>query len=329
MWDTPLGSSSSAYYNSFSLYQRDFSNGKVIVNPTDSGTTYSLSLSSKYKDLDGNIISSVSLSPKTGTVLVKYIDPTPTPTTSPVSLNPSNPNTSSLTFGLGIPSIPKNTPITIMPNKTEDISKLDKLTPNVFKDKGGIAISYDKKASIVFSKETASKDFYVTITKIPQDNSKQLTNNNKKTNYNNPKDHTTLSDIYQIKTYGMDKKEVTSNLTQKDKYATLSFKYSSNNQIKPNSQNVYYYRDNQWKNKDLISQIINQDKLLVTVKTNHLTDYAILGANISTTTKILNTLKSNTLVIIVSLLLISGLVTLLVIYIRKRKVNPIDVLTNV
>lgn len=51
-------------------YQRQWERGKVIVNPSDSGTV-TISLGGNYRDYEtGNIVSSVTLSPKKGKILV-------------------------------------------------------------------------------------------------------------------------------------------------------------------------------------------------------------------------------------------------------------------
>jgi hypothetical protein len=51
------------------VYARDFSNAKVLVNPTDS--SYSVSLGSSYKTLDGLTVSSVTMTSHTGAILLK------------------------------------------------------------------------------------------------------------------------------------------------------------------------------------------------------------------------------------------------------------------
>lgn len=57
-----------AYLNN--VYQRNWQYGKVIVNPSDTQTV-TVSLGGNYTDVEtGNIVSSVTLSPKTGKILV-------------------------------------------------------------------------------------------------------------------------------------------------------------------------------------------------------------------------------------------------------------------
>jgi len=150
---------------------------------------------------------------------------------------------------------------------------------------------------------------------------------NQKGKYNNLANHTKLSDIYQIKAYGMDKKEVTTDLTQTGKYATLSFKYNDSDKIQPGSQNIFYYDtnsstssgqvDSKWKNNDLLNQTSNQDKLLVTTRTNHLTDYAVLGKNKG----FFDRLGSNRFFVIsgILIMLFSGITLTYLIYKRKNK----------
>jgi len=75
----PVGS----YYLQDNLYQRDYTNGKVLVNPTDAGASVSLELDAYYKDPDGQIVTSVTLPSKSGTILVKYADFEPAPSPDP------------------------------------------------------------------------------------------------------------------------------------------------------------------------------------------------------------------------------------------------------
>jgi len=150
---------------------------------------------------------------------------------------------------------------------------------------------------------------------------------NQKGKYNNLANHTKLSDIYQIKAYGMDKKEVTTDLTQTGKYATLSFKYNDSDKIQPGSQNIFYYDtnsstssgqvDSKWKNNDLLNQTSNQDKLLVTTRTNHLTDYAVFADSKGKIALILDN-KLNLVLLLSTVFLVSSFLTLLM-YFRKRK----------
>ena len=63
-----LGSPTNDYYSFYSVYARDFENGKVLVNPTTS--SYTVSLDQNYKTLDGETVSSVTLDGHTGVVLL-------------------------------------------------------------------------------------------------------------------------------------------------------------------------------------------------------------------------------------------------------------------
>jgi hypothetical protein len=64
---TPLGD----YYviSGTHVYARDFSNDKVLVNP--SASSYTVSLGGNYKTLDGTTVSSITMSDHTGTILLK------------------------------------------------------------------------------------------------------------------------------------------------------------------------------------------------------------------------------------------------------------------
>jgi hypothetical protein len=74
LWSTPIGTPLAPYYKAGNIYQRDFTGGKVLVNPTDTGATYVLGLSKPYRNLDGQLVLMVSLAPKTGTILTKVAD---------------------------------------------------------------------------------------------------------------------------------------------------------------------------------------------------------------------------------------------------------------
>jgi hypothetical protein len=52
------------------VYQREWEKGKVVVNPSDSGT-FTISLGQDYEDVEtGDIVDSITLQPKTGKILV-------------------------------------------------------------------------------------------------------------------------------------------------------------------------------------------------------------------------------------------------------------------
>jgi hypothetical protein len=51
------------------VYARDFSNGKVLVNPTTS--SYTISLGGNYKNLDGSTVSSITMNAHSGEILLK------------------------------------------------------------------------------------------------------------------------------------------------------------------------------------------------------------------------------------------------------------------
>lgn len=68
-WGLNIGTPIGAYsqINGKSSYRRDFTNGIVIVNPTDSGET--VSLGGNYRDENGNTLSSITLSAREGAIL--------------------------------------------------------------------------------------------------------------------------------------------------------------------------------------------------------------------------------------------------------------------
>lgn len=71
MYHIQIGDAIGPYYKQNNVYQRDFTNGKVLVNPTDSGSTYIVQLGNFFQTLEGQTVTSVNLAPKTGTILTK------------------------------------------------------------------------------------------------------------------------------------------------------------------------------------------------------------------------------------------------------------------
>jgi hypothetical protein len=68
-FDVSLGSPVDEYYLVDLIYVRDFEEGKVLVNPTQSAHT--IYLDEDYETLDGEVVSSVTLAAKTGTILLR------------------------------------------------------------------------------------------------------------------------------------------------------------------------------------------------------------------------------------------------------------------
>jgi hypothetical protein len=74
-YSAPIGSATDTMYQSQNVYMRDFTKGKVIVNPSSS-QSYMIALpQNTYQDLYGNAINSLTLGPGSGIVLVRA--PTP------------------------------------------------------------------------------------------------------------------------------------------------------------------------------------------------------------------------------------------------------------
>ncbi len=71
LWAASIGAPRAVYYKQDNLYQRDFANGKVIVNPSDTGRSYTISLGNCYLTPDGRTVNKITLAPKTGTVLTR------------------------------------------------------------------------------------------------------------------------------------------------------------------------------------------------------------------------------------------------------------------
>lgn len=64
-----IGNPSGAMYSSGAAYVRDFASGKSVTNPT--GSTVTVNLGGSYRSLDGRTVTSVTLPPHSGDVLVK------------------------------------------------------------------------------------------------------------------------------------------------------------------------------------------------------------------------------------------------------------------
>lgn len=67
-FDVLLGSPMNEYYSLGSVYSRDFERGKVLVNPTQS--SHAIDLESEFKTMDGQTVSSVTLSAHSGIILL-------------------------------------------------------------------------------------------------------------------------------------------------------------------------------------------------------------------------------------------------------------------
>lgn len=69
--DTNLGSPSGPYYQSQSVYMRDFTSGKVLFNP--SGNSYNVILGRNYYLMNGTIVSSIVLGSWSGEILLSQV----------------------------------------------------------------------------------------------------------------------------------------------------------------------------------------------------------------------------------------------------------------
>jgi hypothetical protein len=95
LMSTNIGSPASAYYQSQNVYMRDFTNGKVLSNPTP--YSYSVYVGNGYTYLNGGSVSTLTLNAYSAAILstTTYTSPpasTPQPTSAPSS-------SSSATFG--------------------------------------------------------------------------------------------------------------------------------------------------------------------------------------------------------------------------------------
>lgn len=66
-----LGSPSGSYYQSQGIYMRDFTGGIVLFNPSDN--SYTINLGDNYQLTNGTIVSSITLDPWSGEILLSHV----------------------------------------------------------------------------------------------------------------------------------------------------------------------------------------------------------------------------------------------------------------
>jgi hypothetical protein len=66
-----LGNPSGAYYQSQSVYMRNFANGRVLLNPSDA--SHAVNLGGNYQLSNGTIVSSITLDPWSGEILLSHV----------------------------------------------------------------------------------------------------------------------------------------------------------------------------------------------------------------------------------------------------------------
>jgi hypothetical protein len=69
LYDALIGTPAGSYAKINGVYQRTFTNGKVLVNPTTS--TYTIQLGRSYRDTEGRVMSSITMTPHMGAILTK------------------------------------------------------------------------------------------------------------------------------------------------------------------------------------------------------------------------------------------------------------------
>ncbi len=102
-WSAQIGEPTGGYYKADGVYQRDFTEGKVLVNP-DATIAFNIDLGSTYVTLSGQTVSTVTVAPHTGILLQKIQSP-PNPTLEgAVVINGGNPltNTGNVTLSLPV-----------------------------------------------------------------------------------------------------------------------------------------------------------------------------------------------------------------------------------
>jgi len=78
IYTAPIGSPTGTRYKQDNLWQRNYTDGKVLVNPTYN--SYTASLDKKYKKLDGIVVTSVTLKGHEGIILLLDTTPPAQPT---------------------------------------------------------------------------------------------------------------------------------------------------------------------------------------------------------------------------------------------------------
>lgn len=68
---TNLGNPSGVYYQSQGVYMRDFTGGIVLFNPSDN--SYTINLGNTYQLTNGTIVSSITLDPWSGEILLSHV----------------------------------------------------------------------------------------------------------------------------------------------------------------------------------------------------------------------------------------------------------------
>ncbi len=124
----PLGTPSGAYYYANNVYQRDYSNAKVLVNPTGNWYTVSLGAGLYGLNQDGSIASgttsSVNLGPHSGAIFLKNpnLSSMPSPTATPVpptpTATPVPPSPTATSTATPVPPTPTATPVPPSPSAT-------------------------------------------------------------------------------------------------------------------------------------------------------------------------------------------------------------------
>ncbi len=71
VWEMDVGEPAGGFYESDGVYRRDFSDGMVLANPSDSGSPVTVNLGAVYTDSSGSTVSILTLPNKSGAVLKK------------------------------------------------------------------------------------------------------------------------------------------------------------------------------------------------------------------------------------------------------------------
>lgn len=95
-----LGSPMEAYVFQDGAYQREFANGKVLVNPNPNNT-FTIQLGNLFEDSEGSIVSAIELPPHTGSILIKHANSVTTEPTTDSGFNSNGGSNSDVSSGGG------------------------------------------------------------------------------------------------------------------------------------------------------------------------------------------------------------------------------------
>ncbi len=116
--DTQIGSPTGAYYKSQNVYIRDFTDGKVLFNPSDNFEN--VDLSGEFWFLNNTKVSDVTLEGYSGEILLNKLSPVPTeaPSPNPSTVVPESPTSTPIASPSQTPTTSSTPPPSPLPTPT-------------------------------------------------------------------------------------------------------------------------------------------------------------------------------------------------------------------